>query len=174
MNDSEVFDKHVLHKLFRYAYSLCVNEDDAYDLLHYALEKYLHNQSSSKQGGAVAYVRTIIRHRFIDEYRKKKRFPEEVFDEESAVAIDVSSLEDIVLAQVELEAVWQKIDPFEREILYYWTIEGMTAQEISQQIGVPRGTVLSRIYRLRKKIQLANNDVVSKNLNDNISRGNKK
>ena len=45
------------------------------------------------------------------------------------------------------------VDIFEREILYYWAIEGMTAQEISRQIDTPRGTVLSRLYRLRKKFE---------------------
>ncbi|MFK5856677.1 MAG: sigma-70 family RNA polymerase sigma factor [Bacteroidota bacterium] len=153
MNDSMIFDKDVIQKLFRYACTLCINQDDAYDLLQYALEKFLRNQSDTKQITDVVYVRTIIRNRFIDEYRRLKRFPEESYDDESTVAIDVSSLEDNVLAQIELESVWEIFDPFEREILYYWAIEEMTAQEISDQINVPRGTILSRIYRLRRKIE---------------------
>ena len=63
------------------------------------------------------------------------------------------SLEDIVIAQADLEIVWELLDPFERELLYYWAVEEMTAQEIAGQIDVPRGTVLSRIYRVRKKIE---------------------
>lgn len=39
----------------------------------------------------------------------------------------------------------------ESEVLYYWAIEGMTTQEIADQIDVPRGTVLSRLYRIRKR-----------------------
>ena len=153
MSESTLFDRAILQKLFRYACTLCINQDDAYDLLQYALEKYLQNQSNSKQGSEVAYVRTIMRNRFIDEYRRSKRFPEESYDDESAIAIDVASLEEMVIAQLDLEIIWEKLDPFEREILYYWAIEEMTAQEISSQINVPRGTVLSRIYRLRKKIE---------------------
>ncbi len=155
MSNSTIFDREVLQKLYRYACTLCTNKDDAYDLLQYALEKYLHEQSDNKKGSEISYVRTIIRNRFIDGYRRKKRFPEESYDDESTVAIDVTSLEDTVLAQVELEIMWQKFDPFEREILYYWAVEEMTAQEISEQINKPRGTVLSRIYRLRKKIKTA-------------------
>lgn len=158
MNSTKLFDREALQKLFRYACSLSNNQDDAYDLLHYALEKYLARQSVGKhrdntKNAELAYVRSIIRNRFIDQYRRLKRFPEEHYDDESPVAIDVTSLEDVVLAQVELERLWQKIEPFEREILFYWAVEGMTAQEISVQINVPRGTVLSRIYRLRKKIE---------------------
>ncbi len=158
MSNSNIFDREVLQKLYRYACTLCINQDDAYDLLQYAFEKYLHNQRDSKRGSEVAYLRTIIRNRFIDDYRRKQRFPEDSYDDESPVAIDVVSLEDTVLAEVELEIVWQRFDPFEREILYYWAVEEMSAQEISEQINVPRGTVLSRIYRLRKKIEETTED----------------
>ena len=94
-----------------------------------------------------------MRNRFIDEYRKSARFPEESYDDNSPVAIDENSLEDIIIAEIDLEIIWKKINTFEREILYYWAIEGMTAQEIAKQIDVPRGTVLSRLYRLRKKFE---------------------
>ncbi len=173
MNNTKLFDRESLQKLFRYACTLCNSQDDAYDLLQYALEKYLSNQSSGnsfehKKNASMAYVRTIIRNRFIDEYRRLKRFPEESFDEENAIAIDVASLEETVLAQVELEILWEKFDPFEREILYYWAIEEMTAKEISTALNVPRGTVLSRIYRLRKKIESTSE---TKAVADGISGG---
>ena len=153
MTDAGIFDRDVLQRLYRYGCSLCIDTDDAYDLLQYALEKYLQKRNNRKPGNDVAYVRTIMRNRFIDDYRKSNRFPQESYDDSSPVAIDSTSLEDIVIAQGDLERVWQKLDPFEREIMYYWAIEEMTAQEISQQIDVPRGTVLSRIYRIRKKIE---------------------
>ncbi len=173
-NNSELFDKEVLNKLYRYAFTLCMNQNDAYDLLQYAVEKYLCNGSTDKQDSALAYVRVVIRNRFIDEYRKKNRFPEDVFEDESTVAIDVSSLEDVVLAELELELVWQRFDPFEKEVLYYWAVEGMTAKEISAHINVPRGTILSRIYRLRKKIESISSDgKASENIVGNISRGSK-
>jgi len=148
-----IFDRPVLQRLYRYGCTLCKDQDDAYDLLHYALEKFLQNPASRKHDSDLAYVRTIMRNRFIDEYRRSNRFPEESYDDNSAVAIDETSLEDIVIAQTDLEIVWELLDPFDREILYYWAVEEMTAQEISSQIGMPRGTVLSRIYRVRKKIE---------------------
>lgn len=153
MADADIFDRTVLQKLYRYGCSLCINTDDACDLLQYALEKYLQNRNNRNHGGDIAYVRTIMRNRFIDDYRKTNRFPQESYDDSSPIAIDNTSLEDIVIAQGDLERVWNKLDPFEREIMYYWAIEEMTAQEIARQIDVPRGTVLSRIYRIRKKFE---------------------
>ena len=151
MGNVNIFDPPVLQRLYRYGCTLCTNQDDAYDLLQYALEKYLQNRTNRKHGNDMAYVRSIMRNRFIDDYRKSNRFPEESYDDMSPVAIDESSLEDMVIAQADLEIVWKKLDPFEREIMYYWAIEEMTALEISRQIDAPRGTVLSRIYRIRKK-----------------------
>ena len=158
MKNGHFFDRSELQKLYRYGCVLCTGPDDAYDLLQYAIEKFLQKpdrqKNSDKQCSSnLAYVRTIMRNRFIDEYRKSARFPEESYDDNSPVAIDENSLEDIIIAEIDLEIIWKKINTFEREIIYYWAIEGMTAQEIAKQIDVPRGTVLSRLYRLRKKFE---------------------
>ncbi len=151
MSSSNFFNRAELNNLYRYGYALCTNQDDAYDLLQYALEKYLHKPVGYNNAKNLAYVRTTMRNRFIDEYRKLTRFPEEEYDDSSLVAIDESSLEDVVVAQLDLEIIWKELNTVEREVLYYWAIEGMTAQEIAEQVDVPRGTVLSRLYRIRKK-----------------------
>ena len=142
-----------MQKLYRYGCVLCKDPDQAYDLLQHALEKYLQEENAKNHNHAAAYVRTIMRNRFIDEYRRSKRFHEESYDDTSTLAINETPLEDIVVAQVDLEIIWQILDPFEREIMYYWAIEEMTAKEISLETGTPRGTVLSRIHRMRKKIE---------------------
>jgi RNA polymerase sigma-70 factor (ECF subfamily) len=101
-----------------------------------------------------------MRNHFIDIYRKSARFPEEEYDD-SLVVIDETTLEDIVIAQLDLDIAWEELNTLEREVLYYWAIEGMTAQEIAEQIDAPRGTVLSRLYRIRKKFnsQAENNEL---------------
>ena len=155
MADQDIFDRPVLQRLYRYGCALCKDQDQAYDLLQHALEKYIRDGGKKKYHHDVAYVRAVMRNRFIDEYRRSKSIPEDSYDDTSPVAISEASLEDIVIAQIDLEIVWQKLDPFEREIMYYWAIEGMTAKEIAIEINIPRGTVLSRIHRLRKKIEAA-------------------
>lgn len=155
MADQNIFDRPVLQRLYRYGCALCKDQDQAYDLLQHALEKYIRDGGKRNYHHDVAYVRTVMRNRFIDEYRRSKRIAEDSYDDTSPIAINEASLEDIVIAQIDLEIVWHKLDPFEREIMYYWAIEGMTAKEIAIEINVPRGTVLSRIHRLRKKIEVA-------------------
>lgn len=160
MSKGDFFSRIELNNLYRYGYALCANQDDAYDLLQYALEKYLLKPVGRNRANDMAYVRTTMRNHFIDMYRKSARFPEEEYDD-SLVAIDETTLEDIVIAQLDLDIAWKQLNTLEREILYYWAIEGMTAQEIAEQIDAPRGTVLSRLYRIRKKFnsQAENNEL---------------
>ena len=153
MDNVDIFDRAVLQKLYRYACTLCKDQDDACDLLHYAMEKFLQQPAGRNHASDQAYVRTIMRNRFIDDYRRANRFPQDSYDDASPVALDETSLEDIVIAQADLAIVWELLDPFDRELLFYWAVEEMTAQEIAARIDVPRGTVLSRIYRIRKKIE---------------------
>ena len=49
--------------------------------------------------------------------------------------------------------MWSLLDPLEREILYYWAAEDMTAAQIASTLGTRRGTVLSRIHRLRSRLR---------------------
>lgn len=150
MSNGNFFNRNELNNLYRYGVALCNSQDDAYDLLQHALEKYLRKPAGYNNASNLAYVRTIMRNRFIDEHRKSTRFPEVEYDD-SLFAIDESALEDVVIAQIDLVSIWKELNVIEREILYNWAIEGMTAQEIADQIDVPRSTILSRLYRIRKK-----------------------
>ena len=88
MSSGNFFNRDEMNNLYRYGYALCANQDDAYDLLQYALEKYLHKPVRCNDVSDLAYVRTTMRNRFIDEYRKSTRFPEEEYDDGLLFAID--------------------------------------------------------------------------------------
>ena len=145
------FDRAMLQKLYRYAYSLTGDEDSAYDLLHSALEVCL-KKPPLDDAKTLAYVRTIMRNRYIDEFRAEQRYPTDSIDDHALIDMDGSSLENIVIAEHDLSLIWKHLDVFDREILFYWAVEGYSMQEIANQIDVPRGTLLSRIHRLRQKI----------------------
>ena len=57
-----------------------------------------------------------------------------------------------MIAQHDLDVVIAVLEPMERELLFLWAVEGYTAQELADQTGAPRGTVLARLHRLRSKI----------------------
>lgn len=150
-------DRTSLDKLYRYAYTLTANQADAYDLLHNAIETSLNRPSETTEKN-IAYLRAIMRNRFIDEYRHNQSFPHEDLDDHSPVSLSESSLEDVVIASHDLAVLWQTIKPVDREVLFFWAVEGFSMREISEKLEISRGTLLSRIHRLRKRL--------SENVND--------
>ncbi len=149
-----MFNKTQLNQLYQYSYSLTNNPDNAYDLLQTGLEKYL-KQANTNIEYKIAYVRQIIRNQFIDDQRRIQRI---IFDSletdklHTTLAIDTSSLEQIVISEQQVAIIWKILTVSEREILYLWAVEGYSAKQISEEINIPRGTILSKIHRLKHKV----------------------
>ncbi len=145
-----------LNTLFQYALALSRQRDEAYDLLQGALEKYLIEIKCRRDpiASPIAYVRTLIRNRLIDTHRYNKRWNTEHYDEENS-RHDVTpvDLEQFCIDAQSLESVWAQLSTLDRDILYQWAVLGYTTDEVCQRMDMPRGTFLSRIHRLRKKLQ---------------------
>lgn len=154
-----MFSNEQLQQLFRYACALTTDEQQAQDLLQDAIESCL-RQPPQKHNALMSYTRTIMRNRFIDNARHQQRFPQDTFeDDQLAIDMDVRMLEDIVIDATELDNIWALLDPLEREILFLWAVEEYSTTEIASQLDMPRGTILSRIHRLRKRLQKQINDI---------------
>jgi RNA polymerase sigma-70 factor (ECF subfamily) len=147
-----MLDKAELNRLYRYAYSLSAQPDDAYDLLQSALEKHLRSKPNQSLENESAYVRKIIRNQFIDQARRQQCVPFETLEDADTLALDTMPLDSLLIQNELIEAIWAMLNTAEREILFLWAVEGHTASEIAIEINAPRGTILSRIYRLRQKI----------------------
>jgi RNA polymerase sigma factor (sigma-70 family) len=153
-----IYDHPTLNGFYQYAISLCGAEADAYDLLQSALEKYLQGQRGGSRSidNPRAYMRQIIRNLFIDQYRQPQFHRNDEFDEQIHTKIpDIYSysLENLIVRQDLLEKIWQHLNHKERELLYLWGLLGHTIDEIALELECPRGTLLARIHRLRKKLQ---------------------
>lgn len=150
-----MFSEDMLNRLYRFGYSLTGNEADAYDLLQESLTHFLElDRPRLALDKPVFYLQRIMRNRFIDQLRRAKRFPLEALDCTDAGIddTDLIELERIVISQQTLQRVWQQLSPLERELMHLWAVEELTAREIADLLETPRGTILSRIHRLRKKI----------------------
>lgn len=154
-----MFNNEQLQKLFRYGCALTTDEQQAHDLLQDAIESCL-RQPPNKQAALMSYTRTIMRNRFIDNVRHRQRYPQETLeDEQLTIDMDVRLLEDIIIDENELAGLWDLLDPLECEILFLWAVEDYSTTEIASQLEMPRGTILSRIHRLRKRLQDQGNDI---------------
>jgi len=146
-----MYDKDTLQKLFRYCYALTCNEQNAYDLLQDSLERYIKSDNTTNQ--PTAYIKRIIHNKFVDDCRRQKIVQFEAMEEENLPTdIDMQALESIVINEDLAGKVLQYLDPGEREIVYFWAVEGFSTSQIAEQLDMPRGSVLSKIYRMRKKL----------------------
>lgn len=160
-----LFSQETLNKLYRYGYSLTNNEADAYDLLQESLTRFMEDVDKQLDASeALPYLRRMMRNKFIDQLRRNKRFPLESLETLDAQVCDEDAdlLEKVVIARQTLDIIWKAMMPLERELLHLWAVEGLNAREIAEQLDVPRGTILSRIHRVRKKIDQVMNQVSQK------------
>lgn len=160
-----MFDAKKLNELYRYCFSLTGIEHESYDLLQSGIEKYL-KTTDENIANKTAYIKRIIRNCYIDQCRKNSRIEEEQFDEAvTYMDMNTDSLEKIIASQYQVEAIWQQLTSSEREIMYFWAVEGYATDELAAFLEIPRGTLLSKIHRLRKRLELQfgepNKDVAS-------------
>lgn len=109
-----MFGDAAMQRLYRYAYALTGQEADAYDLLQGTLERLLRREGSPVE--SVAYARAAMRNAFIDDLRRAKKVLTEAFDDNvHSVDFGQRTLEDMVVDMCELEALWPRLKPGERD-----------------------------------------------------------
>jgi len=151
-----------LDVMYRVALRLTGNPSDADDLVQETMLKAYRAWDQYEKGtNAKAWLLTILRHAFINEYRRKTRHPETVdLDaiEPFAVFSEVQDDDpqgaffDRIVDDEVLRAIDKLPDAF-RETLVLSDVEGMSYQEIAQILEVPVGTVKSRLFRARQLLQ---------------------
>jgi len=143
-----------LNTLFRYAMALCGQRDDALDIFQSSIEKYLIQiqKYSAAISSPEAYVRTLIRNNFYDAKRTQQRWQFEDYADHEAIDISPQTLDQVHINQQELKNVWSQLQAQDRDILYHLVILGFSTDETCTQLDIPRGTLLSRVHRLRKKL----------------------
>lgn len=108
-----------------------------------------------------AWLMTILRNTFINEFRRQKRRPSPVDYDDVADRSVFGSLQDvdpegryfdeIIDAEV-VEAIDDLPEEF-RLVLVLSDLEGLAYQEIAEIVGIPVGTVKSRLFRARRRLQ---------------------
>jgi RNA polymerase sigma-70 factor (ECF subfamily) len=151
-----------LDALYRVALRLAGNAADADDLVQETMLKAYRAWDQYQPGtNAKGWLLTILRHTFINEYRRRARHPESVdIDaiEPFAVFEDVQEDDpqgrffDQIVDDEVLRAIDALPEQF-REAIVLSDVEGLSYEEIARIIGVPLGTVKSRLFRARRVLQ---------------------
>jgi RNA polymerase sigma-70 factor (ECF subfamily) len=144
--------------LNNFALSLTRDLADSRDLFQDTVYKALKNKDKFKIGtNFKAWILTLMRNTFINDYRKKKRSKvktvaddsiEMITDTRSAAANEGESN----MAMQELMAMLDELDPKLSEP-FWMNYQGMSYQEVADALETPLGTIKSRIFFARKEMQ---------------------
>ena len=142
--------KDLLQQGYRYALALVHDPAQAEDLLQDAWIAVLNANGPHEKG----YLFSAIRSRFLNHAKRAKLVTFVPIETQTDIGEDDASGElDAHFALEELEPALQQLRPVEREALFLNAVAGYTAQEIAEHNQTTRGTVLSLLYRARKKLQ---------------------
>lgn len=140
-----------LNRLYRYALSLTGERDAAFDLTQAALLRWIET-SNAAVDEPLRYVLSIIRNLHFDHCRHEKRLKQVPLDEIGPLDLDLAPLEQAQADADEVRWLLGELGDAERELLYLWAVEGYTIDEISNHTATPRGTLLSRLHRMRRRL----------------------
>ena len=166
-----LFDRYH-RRAFAVAMGVVKNEDDALDAVQEAFVK-VHKNIHKFQGTSSFYtwLYRIVMNVSIDHVRRSSRrknldFDERALHEGSEVVGDsalVPSLSDPNPGKAALrrelgdaiQAALQELPEHHRAVIVLREIEGMSYEEMAEALEVPKGTVMSRLFHARKKMQTA-------------------
>ncbi|MDI7862323.1 sigma-70 family RNA polymerase sigma factor [Rhizobiaceae bacterium n13] len=143
-----------LASLRRYARSLVRDSDDAEDLVHDALIKAYEGRQGFRPGTNVRkWLFSILHNTHVDRLRRTKALQRrhealgQIVEQSMAASQDHS----VRLRQVR-EAFFQ-LPEEQREALHLVTMEELSYEEAAGALGIPVGTLMSRISRARARLR---------------------
>ena len=144
--------------LFNFALNLTRDEDAARDLVQEtAYKAFKYRARYQPQTNLRAWLMTILRNSFINDYRKRRR--RQVLNDttsndfllDSGSAVADNNGESTVM-QEEIQQAIANLEEWAR-VPFLMHFEGYKYEEIALTLGVPLGTVKSRIFFARQKLQ---------------------
>ena len=165
-----LYDKYH-RRAFAVAMGVVKNEDDALDAVQNAFVK-VHKNIHKFEGSSSFYtwLYRIVMNVSIDHVRRTSRrktldFDERALHEESEVAGDGALVPRVTDANPgkaalrrelgsAIQAALAQLPEHHRAVIVLREIEGMSYEEMAEALEVPKGTIMSRLFHARKKMQV--------------------
>ena len=145
--------------LYTLAYRLTGNSDDAQDLVQDVLLKVRRGLETYRPGSLEGWLSRITTNTFLDDARRRRRRPADRLPEDADRVVPPSAGADAALAADALpgdvQDALRRLPPDYRAAVVLCDVVGLSYTEIGDAMGVPVGTVRSRIHRGRALLRRA-------------------
>ena len=139
--------------LYTVAYRLTGNREDAEDLVQEVLLRVRRGLETYQPGSMEGWLSRIATNAFLDDVRRRRRRPEGRLPEDPDwVLPPAGGADEALAAEVlpdDVQAAIQRLPGDFRAAVVLCDVIGLSYQEIGKSLGIPVGTVRSRIHRGR-------------------------
>ena len=145
--------------LYTVAYRLTGNDDDAQDLVQEVLLRVRRGLETYRPGSLEGWLSRIATNAFLDDVRRRRRRPLELLpDDADRVVPPAQGADDALDAEMlpaDVQVALRRLPPEYRVAVVLCDVVGLSYEEIGDTLGVPVGTVRSRIHRGRSLLRRA-------------------
>lgn len=140
--------------LRRYARALLRDRNDAEDLVQDALARALSRAEHFEVGTNLrAWLFTILHNVHINQLRQRMARPANVPLDDVAPFLAEPAQQETHVAVREVHRALAGLSDEQRQVLLLVAVEGMKYDEVASVLGVPIGTVMSRLSRAREAMR---------------------
>lgn len=147
----------LLPRLRRFARALTGQTADADDIVQIAVERALKRLDQFEEGTRLdAWLYSIVRNAWIDEARARTRRAKVFAPAEAGERVGDDGA-GAVHARLEAQDVWtamRELPEEQREAIALVCVEGLAYRDAAAQLGIPIGTLTSRLARGREALAL--------------------
>lgn len=140
-------------RLRRYARALAGERSAADDLVQDTLERALNKFHLWRRGSDLrAWLFTIMHNVFINQVRRRRVVPDVPLNDE-IMELPAHSAQADRLEIRDLDAALARLPDEQREVLLLVALEQLSYEETAKALGIPIGTVMSRLSRARARLR---------------------
>jgi RNA polymerase sigma factor (sigma-70 family) len=141
--------------LRRYATALLRSRDEADDLVHDCLVRALDKLHTRREEADVrAWLFTIMHHHFISQVRRRRSRPAaEPLDESHTGAVGLPAVQEDALHWRDLQRGLALLPEEQRSVILLVSVEDLSYAQAAEVLGIPVGTVMSRLARGRERLR---------------------
>ncbi|MDD4888372.1 MAG: sigma-70 family RNA polymerase sigma factor [Phycisphaerae bacterium] len=158
----ELVDRHA-RSLYGLAFHLTGNATDAEDVVQETLLGAFRGLAGFREQASVkTWLAQILVRQAAGLYRRERRHKDaQRGDGGDEFDPPVASTQRQAEFQMDLGAALQSLSPEHREVIVLREMQDLTYEEIASVLGVPRGTVESRLHRARRELRQLLEEYVS-------------